>query len=90
MFKTLSANYYQKMKKDYKKAHKRYQNPFKQEKEQEQQYGHKRYKNLSEDEKQKFVEYRKKCYEKKRFTIIIKNTTLFKRRISIILSYLSN
>ena len=56
--------YYQKNKeKTTKKAYKRYQNPFKEEKLKKQQYGCESYKNLLEDDKQKLVEYRKKYYK---------------------------
>ena len=55
-----------KIKKDYKKAHERYQNLYKEEKENKPQYGCERHKNLSEDEKQKLVEYRKKYYRMKK------------------------
>ena len=55
MPKTLSAKYYQENKEIIqKKAHKRYQNLSKEEKQKKQQYGRERYKNRSEDEKQKF------------------------------------
>ena len=46
-------NIIKKIKKDYKKTFKRYQNLSKEEKEKKWQYGHERYRNLSEHEKQK-------------------------------------
>ena len=65
MSKNLSAKYYQENKERLqKKAHKRYQNLYKEEK--NQQYGCKRYKNLSEDEKQKLAGYRKKYHRMRR------------------------
>ena len=59
--------YYQKNKeKTTKKAYKRYQNSFKEEKWKKQQYGCESYKNLLEDDKQKLVEYRKKYKMRKK------------------------
>ena len=45
-----------------KKAHKKYQNLFEQEKEKKSWYHHERNKNLSEEQKQKLVEYMKNYY----------------------------
>ena len=51
-----------KRKKKIKKAHKKYQNLFEQEKEKKSWYHHERNKNLSEEQKQKLVEYMKYYY----------------------------
>ena len=60
MSKNLSAKYYQENKEWLqKKAHERYQNLSKVEKEKKRQYGYEREKNLSEDAKEKLFEYRK-------------------------------
>ena len=66
MFKTLSAKYYQKIKKNYIKSWQKYQNLSKEEEEKKQQYCRERYKNLSEDEKQKLAEYRKNIIEREK------------------------
>ena len=55
-----------KIKKDYEKAHERYQNLSKEEKEKKWHYGGKRYKNLSEDEKSKLVGYRKNIIKREK------------------------
>ena len=71
MPKNLSAKYYQENNERLlKKAHERYQNISKEEKEKKQQYGCERYKNLSKDEKQKFVEYRAKYCRKRKNAIL--------------------
>ena len=49
--------------KGFKKAHKKYQDLFEDEKNKKQQNGCERFKNLPEDEKQKLTEYRKKYYK---------------------------
>ena len=51
MSENLSAKYYQKVKKDYKKVRERCQILSKEENERKRQYGCERYKNFSEDEK---------------------------------------
>ena len=51
MSENLSAKYYQKVKKDYKKVRERCQILSKEENERKRQYGCERYKNFSEDKK---------------------------------------
>ena len=71
MSKILLAKYYQENKKRLqKKAHKRYQNLSKEEKEKKRQQILEGYKYLSKDKKQKLVEYRKKYSRMRRSPLL--------------------
>ena len=71
MSKILLAKYYQENKKRLlKKAHKRYQNLSKEEKEKKWQHVLEGYKYLSKDKKQKLVEYRKKYSRMRRSPLL--------------------
>ena len=71
MSKILLAKYYQENKKRLqKKAHKRYQNLSKEEKEKKRQHVLEGYKYLSKDKKQKLVQYSKKYSRMRRSPLL--------------------
>ena len=63
-------NISKKIKKDYKKARKRYQNLSKEEKRRKPQHGYEPYKNLPEYEKEKLVEYSKKYFRMRKNVLL--------------------
>ena len=68
--KYYKLNIIKKIKKEYKKACKRYQNLFKAEKEKKAIIWSERYKNLSIDVKQKLVDYRKEYYRMRKNSLL--------------------